>query len=364
MVLQLCSFQGSLPCLGPRAAGRPEAALGPGSSRGYPRGGRPAPAVKGRRKPTRGLPEAPFTRPAPELRSSKRAGTLLASSTLGPQENTVAPLQTGKHLRSLRNSEAPQSPYTRDPAGKTGAAGRSRNPFSSSQAGGGPLARPLRSPSEPPGRLKRLAGPAELGARRTGVFQDGGPGSAAVSCRGRRRTGAEGQAEPRPRPGPSRCSGRLARLDRAGDCRSFGGWRGGHKSGGPQTALALPGQSSTWACSLSRHLRRPPPPLYCSSPHPRSQPAAPAPQESLSPPDPRVPAWVSGPVILGSEILHVPRPHPWHALSRVVLLRPRRCELPLPWADFSALESYAGVWMPGPAKSMPLAVKDTAWVWG
>lgn len=225
-----------------------------------------------------------------------------------------------------------------------------------------------RSPSEPPGRLEAALPPAELGARTGGSPGTAGP-ARLQAVGGGGRAGAEGPGAHRPPPWPgSRCSGRLSRPDRAGDCRfSFGGWRGGHKSRGPRTALPFPASPRLGPRSLSRHLRRLRHPLYCS-PHPRSQPAACTSGRISSPPDPRVPAWVSGPVILGLlEILHAPGPHPWHALSRKqVGSRSARGgpSCPCLGRTFSGLGVLCWGLDARPSEIDASGKIDTAWVWG
>lgn len=195
-----------------------------------------------------------------------------------------------------------------------------------------------RSPSEPPGRLEAASPPAELGARTGGSPGTAGP-ARLQAVGGGGRTGAEGPGAHRPPPWPgSRCSGRLARPDRAGDCRfSFGGWRGGHKSGGPRTALALPGQSSTWASlPLQAPPEAPPPPLLLTPPplparclhlgknliSPRSQ--GPSLGQRARHPGPVRDLACPGPASVACAKPQASR----------VPLRPRRSELPLPWADF------------------------------
>lgn len=206
--------------------------------------------------------------------------------------------------------------------------------------------------------LSLLADWKGLAAGRAGGEDGRLPGTAglpAASCRGGGRTGRGARSPQAPAlarqlaasgrpcpPGPSRRlparsvdgEGAINQEDHGPPCPSR-----------PVLDLGL---------ALSRHLRRPATPSTASTPPP-------LPARCLhlgrisSPPDPRVPAWAQrarhpGPV----RDLACPKPASVACAkpqASRVLLRPRRSELPLPWADFFlALESYAGVWMPGPAK--------------
>ena len=290
------------PGVGDRLCGQREEETSP---RAYQR--RP-PRPTGQRRPSPAL--------RPELRPFQAGGHPPGPPPLGPQENTLARRQT-QHLRSQRNSEAPESPHTRDPAGKAGAAGRSRNFLL-------PRARPAVA-SRPTPRALPLSLPADW--KRPRRRPSWGRGRAAPRGRqarlGCKLSGEAGGRAPRgqeltgPRPGPAAAAAGASRARAEPDCRfSFGGRGGGHKSRGPWAALALPGQSSTWALlSLQAPPEVPllpllltPPPLPACCPRlgknlisPRSQGPSLG-QRARHP----------GPV----RDLDAPGPHPQHPLSR------------------------------------------------
>lgn len=214
--------------------------------------------------------------------------------------------------------------------------------------------RPCRRPSWGRGRAAPQGRRARLGCKLSGEAGGQAP-------RGQEPTG--------PRPGPAAAAAGASpartELAIAGFRLVDGEGAINHEDHGPPSPF--PASPRLGPRSLSRHLRRLRHPLYCS-PHPRSQPAACTSGRISSPPDPRVPAWVSGPVILGLlEILHAPGPHPWHALSRKqVGSRSARGgpSCPCLGRTFSGLGVLCWGLDARPSEIDASGKIDTAWVWG